>query len=245
MLDHPAAELMVECFECEGVDLVVANGDIFDCGPVSPHDLKQRKAALENGSLLEEAEDGDWLVEYLSDKGAILGTGNHEDWINDVALKTHTVGTTTVRSALGISESIEVLDHGYQLRLGSLVIEHGDIIVPRGMGGVNLANTILNRCPSQTTIVGHFHRMGAAYRTTPDRNGIPRTHAAFPIGHLSIPTAHSDYAGRLPDWQQGFAIIEVWYESSREPPRFTVRPVEIHRTKKNLPIFEYNGNIYR
>lgn len=234
---------MVECFEAEGVDFVIGNGDVCDCGPVAPHELKARAAALANGSLLEEVATGRWLLEWMATRPNVMGEGNHEDWINDLALRTNTVGSVTVAGALGLPSNVYVLPHGYQIRLGSLVIEHGDIILGRSMGGINLANTILTRCPDQTTLVGHYHRMGAAYRTSPDASGILRTHAALPIGHVSIPTAHSDYAGRAPNWQQGFALIRVWYESNK--PRFTVHPIEIHRTRYNKPIFEFNGRIYK
>jgi len=242
--DRPAANLAVELFEGAGVEVGVANGDIFDCGPVSPHIGKQRRAAMSNGQLLEEAASGreyiDWL---LTRRLSLLGTGNHEDWINDVAVATNTVGTTTVRSALGIPNGIEVLPHGYQIRFGSLVIEHGDIALGRSLGGVNLAQTILRRYPDQTTIVGHYHRDAYAVRTSPDARGVLRSYAAHGIGHLSDPTAHAEYAGRCPDWQQSVGIIEVWYDGDK--PRFTIDHVEIHRTRYGRPIAQYRGRVYR
>lgn len=242
--DRRAADIAIEIFEYAGVDVVIANGDIHDCGPVAPHLGKQRRAAMSNGQLIEEAACGreyiDWL---LTRRMAIYGTGNHEDWINDVALATNTVGTTTVRSALGIPTGIEVIPHGYQIRLGSLVIEHGDIAIGRSSGGVNLAQTILRRYPDQNTVVGHFHIDAYAVRTGPDAQGVLRSYAAHGIGHLSDPGAHAEYAGRCPNWQQSVAIIEVWYDGLK--PRFSIEHVEIHRTRRGLPVASYRGRIIR
>lgn len=243
IMDQDATKLVVECCEREGVTLNIANGDIHDCGPVAPHELKARAASLANGSLLEEAATGRWLVDWFTTRPTLYGTGNHEDWINDVALRTNTVGSVTVRSALALPEAIEVLPHGYQIRIGSLVVEHGDVLLGRSSGGSNLPQNILRRAPDQTTIVGHWHTIANAIRTSVDARGVNRSRGAYTSGHLSDPTAHMDYAGRSPNWQQGFTLVKVWYEDNK--PRFTITPIEIHRTRYGRPIFEHNGHIYR
>ncbi len=241
--DDPALRVLVECFEAEGIDLGLANGDIHDCGPVSSHHGKRRRAALESGQLAEEAASGRWLVDWMCTRPFYYGTGNHEDWINDVALETNTVGTLTVASALGIPPSIQVLPHGYQVRLGSLVVEHGDVILGRSTGGQHLAANILRRYPNQTTIVNHFHHQDYSVNTTEDSGGVLRSHAAFCLGHLSLPTEHKDYAGRTPNWQQGGAIVDVW-EADRKP-RYSVHLLEIHRDRRNRPMLEFGGKVYR
>lgn len=244
--DAPAANLMVECFDRVGVDIVIPNGDIHDCGPVAPHEMKARTAAATNGQLLEEAYSGREYVDWMRTRRLCLyGEGNHEDWINDVAVRNNAVGSITVANSLDlpVGPAFEVLPHGYQIRLGSLVIEHGDIVLGRGSGGANLARSILNRYPTQTTVVNHFHRDDYAVRTAPDAGGVPRSHAAVCLGHMSDPSAHADYAGRAPNWQQGFGLIRVWYDAGK--PRFTVDSVEIHRTRRGHPVFEYGGHVYR
>lgn len=237
---------MIECFEREGVEVVIANGDIHDCGPVAPHEMKAHRASAMNGQLLEEAYSGREYVDWLATRRlTIYGPGNHEDWINDVAVKANAVGSITVANALDlpVSDHFEVLPHGYQVRLGGLVVEHGDIVLGRGSGGANLARTILARYPAQTTVVNHFHRDDYAVRTTPDASGVLRSHAAVCLGHMSDPTAHAEYAGRTPNWQTGFGIVRVWYDSQK--PRFTVDSVEVHRTRRGTPVLEYGGRIYR
>lgn len=243
--DAPALDLMVECADRIGAKLVISNGDIANCGAVARHPDAKSSAIRKYGDLRGEVESAGEYVKWLATRGGkvLWGVGNHEDWINDVADYSGLGSALAVRTALDIPETIEVLPHGYQIRVGSLAIEHGDIIFPRGNGPRNLARTILTRFPAQTTIVNHFHREDYAVSTTPDSRGILRSHAAYALGHLSDPTAHYRYAGRNPDWQQGFGIINFWYEDDK--PRFTVNQVQIHRTRRGRPIFNYSGHTYR
>lgn len=243
--DEGATRCLIEVFEAAGVDGIIANGDIHDCGPVSRHPSKRARARVDLGQLREEAASGRWIVDWFQTRPTIYGTGNHEAWVDAVALEQGLEGTLTVASALGLPVGPEfvVLDNGYQIRIGSLVIEHGNHTLGQSRGGANLAATILRRYPNQTTIVGHFHHADFAVATTPDHRGIPRSHAAHCLGHLSDPTQHTDYAGRSPNWQQGGAIIELWQDGSS--PRFTIRPIEIHRDRRNRPIVEWGGKIFR
>lgn len=243
--DAPAANLVVELADNMGAQLVIANGDIFNCATVSHHKETRERAITKYGDLDTEARTGRQYVDWLSSRGgrSILGVGNHEDWINDVALYSGLGSALSVRTALEIPDNIQVLPHGYQIRIGNLAIEHGDIVLGRSSGGQNLARNILRRYPTQTTVVNHFHREDYAVSTTVDNSGILRSHAAVAIGHLSDPTAHVTYAGRVPDWQQGCGVIRFWYEDDK--PRFTITPVQIHRTRRGRPIMEYNGHVYR
>jgi hypothetical protein len=245
--DDAALRLLVEVFEREGCDFVVTNGDIHDCAAVSRHSGKAALARLESGQLAEEIRGGEWFVKWLQTRPCIYGVGNHEDWINDLALATGTVGTLTVSRALGLPDSsstFRVAPHGYQIRAGSLVIEHGDCIFPRSGGGPqNLAGRILQLFPGQTTIVGHFHRQHAAWATHLDSAGVSRSHAAFAVGHVSLTDAHTAYAGRAPNWQQGAAIVDLWQDAGKT--RYSVHLIEVHRTRYGRPILEFNGKVYR
>lgn len=243
--DAPAANLMVEAADREGAGIVIANGDVVNCGTVSRHPGVKARALAKYGDLEHEVASGRQYLDWLENRGgkSFLGVGNHEDWINDVALYSGLGRTLSVRTALSIGRRVEVLPQGYQLRIGSLAIEHGDIVLGNSRGGPNLARNILRRYPQQTTVVGHFHSMGCAIDTTPDSRGVLRSHAAYAIGHLSDPDAHTEYAGRHPNWQQGFAFIRVYYVDGQ--PRYTVTPVEIHRNRRNRPFCEYNGHVYR
>lgn len=236
--------MAIEVCEAQGITGIILNGDIHDCGPVSSHEMKARKANIETGQLAEEAATGRWFIDWCESRpGTIYGEGNHEDWINDVAVRTGTVGSLTVASALGLPKSFEVLPHGYQIRMGSLVIEHGDVTLGRGSGGANVAQAILRQFPDQTTVVGHHHIIAQASRTAPDDRGILRTRSAHVLGHLSDPFAHSEYAGRSPNWQQGLGLVRVWHDGPKV--RYTIHPIEIHRDRYGRPITEFGGKVYR
>lgn len=243
--DEGAMKVLIECFEREGCDVVVANGDIHDCAAVSPHLGKRKRAALESGQLAEEAASGRWIVDWCATRPCLYGVGNHEDWVNDLALDTNTVGTVSVTSALGLPEGpdFRVLPHGYQIRFGSLVLEHGDVIFARSSGSQHLAANILRRYPNQTTVVNHFHHQDYAVSTTNDSDGLPNSHACYALGHVSQPDAHQEYAGRNPNWQQGGAIIETFTIDNK--PRFSVHLIEVHRDKRGRPWAQFNGHVYR
>lgn len=243
--DDPACRTTIECFEGAGVLGVIANGDIHDCAPVSRHKSKAARARVDIGQLQDEAATGRWIVDWLQTRPCIYGEGNHEDWINDLALESGTVGTTTVASALNLPEgpNFVVLPQGYQIRIGSLVVEHGDAALGRSLGSRHLAAGILAKYPNQTTVVNHFHREDFSVHTTADPSGVGRTHAAYSLGHLSDPTAHAEYAGRLPNWQQGAAIVDLWVADGKQ--RFTVSLVHVHRDRRNRPMINFEGKVYR
>lgn len=243
--DAPATNLMVECADREGAGLVIANGDIANCATVSRHVETRERGLRKFGSLEGEVDSGREYLDWLGNRGgrSLLGVGNHEDWINDIALYSGLGPTLRVGAALGLDSGIEVLEHGYQLQIGSLNIEHGDIIFGRGSGPANLAGTILRRNPLKTTVVNHFHREDYAVATTPDSRGILRSHACYALGHMSDPTAHYHYAGRAPNWQQGFAMIKFHYVDNKVV--FKVDQVQIHRDRRNRPYASYNGHLYR
>src|ERR1700747_2251197 len=70
--DNPALRTLVECFEGEGVDFVVANGDIHDCACISRHPGKAAIARIQNGQLAEEIESGKWFINWLRTRPCIM-----------------------------------------------------------------------------------------------------------------------------------------------------------------------------
>lgn len=241
--DDPALRLLTEVFEREGVDFVVANGDIHDCAAVSRHSGKAALARIESGQLREEIERGRWFVDWLTTRPCIYGVGNHEAWIDSIAVSNGAVGSITVAAVLDLPRQLIVAPDGYQIRAGNLVVEHGHTIFPRGQGPQHLAATLLRKFPDQTTIIGHCHRQDASWYTTLDARGVPRTHAAFSLGHVSLYDEHQEYAGRVPNWQQGAAIVDLWQDAGKT--RYSVHLVEVHRTRYGRPILEFNGRVYR
>ena len=244
--DEAVLRLVVECCEDVGVTHVVANGDILDCGVGSRHPSKRARDSIDMGDLKRSVEPGRWFLNWMRTRPCWFVRGNHERWLEDKIAEDPALRAVTPEALLGIPENgdgWEVLPSGSCLRLGSLVIEHGDGIWPSGSGGQNPGARAKQVAPDQTTIVGHLHRKFMSVWTTRDEDGVPRSRAVYGNGHLSKETAHREYAGTYPGWQQSFALIRVWQD--RGKLRYTVDQPEIHRDTDGEPVFEYAGRVYR
>jgi len=244
--DDAACRLVVECAEDIGVTHVILNGDIADCGVSSRHQGKRARDTINLGTLPESVAPGRWIYDWARTRPCWLMRGNHEKWVEDMIGSDPSLSAVSVEALLGLPEhrcGWEVLDSESRLRLGSLVIEHGHGLFPSGAGGQNPGQRIRTLAPNQITVIGHLHRKFASFWTTQNEDGIPKTHAGIGNGHLSIEASHAGYAGGYPGWQQSVSIIRVWYDGDR--PRFTIDQPEIHRDRRDRPIFEYAGKVYR
>lgn len=244
--DVRAVDLAIECFERVGVTHPVLNGDIADCGVVSRHEGKRSKDTIDWGTLRRSLEPGRYIYEWALTRpgNAYLLRGNHERWAEKkIEADAGLVDAVSPEQLLGIPDGFHVLDSESRLRLGSLVIEHGHGFFPSGSGGQNPGQRIKTLAPNQITIIGHLHRKFAQWWTVQNDDGIHKTYGAYGGGHMSHEESHSDYAGGYPGWQQSFTIIRVWYDGDRA--RFTIDQPEIHRDKRNRPVFEYQGHVYR
>lgn len=244
--DEDALRLVVAACEDAEATHVVLNGDIADCGVGSRHPGKRARDSIDMGDLRRSVEPGRWLYDWARTRPCWLIRGNHERWLEDKIAEDPALRAVTPEALLGLPEDgagWEVLPSGSQLRLGSLVIEHGDGLWPSGSGGQNPGQRARQVAPDQTTIVGHLHRKFFQCWTTRDENGVPRTRAVYGNGHLSRESAHREYAGTYPGWQQSFALVHTYEVDGR--PRYTVDQPEIHRTAEGKPVFEYRGRVYR
>lgn len=245
--DTSALSIAVDVMEAAGVDHVVAGGDIADCHAISEH-AKDIERILEAGTLLEEVEAGRWLFDWFTTRGdrAVMICGNHESRLDRLVAKyapgLH--GSVGISEALKLPASLKVLPPGGQVRIGSLVLEHGDAVFPRGAapGGKYPSHRLLDLFPDQNTIIGHVHRQTSAVRTYVNESGVARSRGAWTMGHLSQRDKHA-YAGRNPNWQQGFGIIDVFTVGGR--PRFSVMQVEIHRDRRDRPYAQWARKVYR
>ena len=244
--DARALHAVIECCENEGVTHVVLNGDIADCGVGSRHPSKKARDTIVMGDLPRSIESGRWIYDWARTRNAILTRGNHEAWLESRIAEDPVMQAVTPEALLGLPESGVgwlVLPSKSRLRLGSLVIEHGDGLFPTGSGGENPGARIKRVAPDQTTLIGHLHRDFFTCWTTRDENDVPRTHAAMGTGHISDEGKHVEYAGSYPCWQQSFALIRTWTDFYKM--RFTIIKPLIHRDTRNKPVFEYNGRVYR
>jgi hypothetical protein len=246
-IHHPAAvKLMIEAAEAEGVTRVIAGGDILDCNCLSTHP-KEPERVLAEGTLLEEVEPGRWFLDWLATRPCNYLLGNHEDrldrFIAKEALALYGGPGADIATLAKLPKEIEVHPSGSEIRLGNLAMVHGNAEFKKSTGGKYPAQRLLDMVPDQSTIAGHVHRQTQARWSGKDEAGIPRTRAAWTMGHMSVEKMHYGYVSRHPNWQMGFGFVRVWWDKDR--PRFNVYQVEILFDRRNRPYFEYGGRVYK
>lgn len=239
--DAAACSTMLAAATDWGVTHVIFQGDAVNCLSVSPHP----KSPAFRDTLREEVDSASEVWAWADKRQVWFIEGNHEDWVNDVVMRNPGLyGSTSFPELSGLDRyDWAFLPHGGQVRIGGLVIEHGDLIFPRGGGPKQAAAAALTKFPDQHTIFGHVHRAQEARRTSLDSRGVPRTRLAMSVGHMSHPEAHEGYMGRAPDWQQSFILLDTWWDG----PNFRFHPyqVEVLRDRRNRPTFKWNGKVYR
>ncbi len=245
--DEPAVKVAIEACEGVGVDGVYLVGDGLDCGVSSRHDEKAKKAKIDFGTAMKERETFDFFFQWmLTREFKKYMLGNHEAWLNNAIQLDPKFCHMSFEEVMRIPPGIEMLPQYSRIRIGELVMEHGDAIFPKSGGGANPAQKVLTLFPDQTTIIGHLHHSDSAIRTKFGEDDVPRYKQAFVNGHLSKPEEHMDYAGRQPGpngWQQSFILVRIWHFAGK--PRHTIMPVQIWRDPHNRPVIELNGKVYR
>lgn len=240
--DDPACRVAVEVCEAAGVDGVYLVGDGLDCGVSSRHEEKAKKAKIDFGTAIKERDSFDWFFKWMltRDESKYV-LGNHEAWMVKAIELDPKFCHMNFAEVMRIPIGIEVLPQFARIRIGSLVMEHGDAIFPKSGGGKNPASRLLDLFPDQSTIIGHLHHADSSYRTHFGEDDIPRLRSAHVNGHLSLIDEHMDYAGRSPNWQQRINLVRIWHFAGK--PRFTVMPVDIWRDPKNRPTAEWEGRV--
>jgi hypothetical protein len=247
-IHHDAAlRLMCEAWEAIGVTHVIAGGDILDLHCLSSHDRDPARS-LEHGTLRAEVEPGRWFLNFLATRPSVMLTGNHETRLDRFLARPENAAlydnpSVGLRDLVGIPSTIELLPDGEELHLGNLVFTHGHNEFKKGTGGPNPAKKMLDMAPDWSTMFGHLHRAGTAWRTSRDEDGVPRTRMAYAMGHMSLEEQHYSYVSRHPNWQMGFGVVSVWWEGCR--PRWNVDQVEVMFNRRGRPYFSLWGRVYR
>lgn len=184
-----------------GIDIL---GDLLDCYTLSKFDRNPaRKASLQDE--IDEAHGFLALVRKLAGDNCDirLSEGNHEDrlrkklWSRMPELAD--LRNLTIPELLGLKK-LGIKWHSTQnpYRIRDLWYTHGDILrTQAGMSARAKADQIHG-----SVVVAHTHRMGWSPRTTWE--GIED---AYEVGHLSDYTK-LDYVRTVPNWQQGWAVVE-------------------------------------
>jgi hypothetical protein len=239
-----ACRLMVECAERSGVKRAVIGGDGLDMNCLSTH-AKESRRTVKHATIMAEIEPGRWLLDWFATKETDYVLGNHEDRLKrfiDENPAFHGSLVSNFGKICELPSRINVIPQAGEVRLGNLAFVHGDAEFKNGTGGKYPASKLLEVYPEQSTICGHVHRMATACRTARDEDGIHRTRRAWTMGHMSVEEMHYGYVSKNPNWQNGFAMIRVYWEGNR--PRWTVYPIEVLSDRRNRPYFEFEGRVY-
>lgn len=180
-------------------DHVVLGGDMLDCRMISHH-TKGKPGQVEGLKLLSDAKGlVEEVIQPLEDqvKGRLIyHTGNHEDWLNQLADEYPGLeGVLDIERVLDLSDQWEVIPQGGSSTIGKLTFIHGDQL-SSGEHSAKNAVTAYER----NVRFGHFHTYQVYTKTSAvDMNG--HTAAAIPCLCKKDPA----YGKANPNkWMQGF-----------------------------------------
>lgn len=193
--------LHLKALKPDGVDIL---GDLMDCYTLSRFDRNPaRKASFQNE--IDEAKEFLTVAREVAGKDCDIrySEGNHESRLRKALWgkipELAEVRNLTIPQLLGLKKlgiKWQSVQNPYQV--GGLWFSHGDILRQQaGMSARAKSDQI-----HASIMVGHSHRMGWSPRTT--WCGIEH---AYDAGHLSDYT-QLDYVPTLPNWQQGWAVVE-------------------------------------
>lgn len=179
-------------------DVIIAGGDMLDCGCISHHN-KKSKRATEGLRLLTDAEglkyDALKPLESLGAGKLIYQPGNHEDWIEDLIDENPGIeGLVELKQMLSLDQW-QVQRQGDYFNLGKLTFIHGDQL----RGGENVAKNAVTSW-ERSIRFGHFHTYQTFTKVSPISEKLARTGIAVPCLCTKDPKYGEGAANR---WVQG------------------------------------------
>lgn len=199
--DTKAEELALSFLKTYNPNIIVWNGDIFDCYSISSYN----KDANKKLNIQDEIDYGVSRLEHwklaLPNTRMIFIMGNHEDrlrrLISNAAPSLATLRSTKFEEVAGLSKiGFECISSHQDLFIGSLMFYHGDAVRKNG-GASGRAHFEQYGC---SIIMGHCHRLSITYKR--NKFGV---HTIIENGTLC--NFDVEYA-RFPDWQLGFTTID-------------------------------------
>lgn len=236
--DQHAIDAVMEFIADQKPDQIVQLGDFYDANSLATFASEARRVRNFGGTLAEEAKAGRPFWEHCianSPKVDFI-IGNHEArlqrWTNEhIAFDGHPA--MDFRTIFDIPDAVRIHGSGAKLRIGNIVIAHGDKL--RKGGGMYLAANILKKMPMQNTFLGHFHRVDIAYSVVYGLDQRPKTFMAACLGWLGD-VQQATYISD-PNWAQAIAYIEFWTDNRKT--RFT--PHILHIVDG---AFAFGGKVY-
>lgn len=240
--------LMTRAAIFANVNGMILVGDTFDSYGISRHPksakvLKNRKKV----TVVEERESAEpWFTawnEFTRPERRHVITGNHEAWWDYVQdAYPGLVGTDWWELYGDLFDGWHLHNHGTALRLGPLLVAHGDEI--RGSLSQQSAATVLRNYPGQNTLYGHTHRIEVSTRPT-WKYGVRVAHGAWTIGtmmDLDLAQDNRETRTFAQVHQNGFAIVS--FEEVNGELAFAVEQVQILKDTTGSPYFVFRGKMF-
>ena len=186
-----------------GVKGWLFNGDMMDCGGMTPH-FRDPTAPIFEDDIQTGRDFFIWMRQQFPKARFVYKQGNHELWLpRALAAKLpelFSLKQIQMPSLLELPNiGCEWVEDNRVINLGKLPVIHGHEI--RGGGGVNPARWLFLRAVS-TAMCGHFHRTSEHHEQGLDR----RLHGVWSVGCACFLYPKYD---RLNKWNHGYAFIEV------------------------------------
>lgn len=202
--------------------MVIVQGDMHEASALSKHSKSVKRQQVTTQDEIDTAFPIFKLMYNIAGAGCYFIPGNHEQRAERFAAENPGTTTENVADYWQIPDGWVTLPWRGRIQLGPLTVCHGDTL--KGSLSMGGPQTVLRRYPARSTLYGHTHRIQAAYHTTYNRDGVPETHGAWSVGHLTDVKKLTDMGyGIDENWQKGFAIVHFYSED-----RFSVSQYIAH-----------------
>jgi hypothetical protein len=187
----------------KGVKGWLFNGDMMDCGGVTPH-FRDPTAPIFEDDIQTGRDFFIWMRQQFPQARFVYKQGNHELWLpRALAAKLPELFSLKQIQMPNLLElpniGCEWVEDNRVINLGKLPVLHGHEM--RGGGGVNPARWLFLRAVS-TAMCGHFHRTSEHHEQGLDR----RLHGVWSVGCSCFLYPKYD---RMNKWNHGYAFVEV------------------------------------
>ena len=238
--DQKCIEAVMEFIADRKPNHIVQIGDFYDAHALMRFAPEFRRVRGYGGTLWEEALSGQPFWKHCVKHAGKVDflPGNHEErlqrWTNEHP-GFHDHPAMELSKIFGIPEGVNVHNFGAKLRIGNIVVCHGDNL-RKGRGTpMYLAANILKKYPNQHTFFGHWHRLDVYHSTVYGLDQRAKSFMAVCMGWLGD-VAQATYVAD-PDWMHAFVYLEFWTDAGKT--RFTP-----HIIRLVDGAFSWSGKIY-
>lgn len=203
-------KLLEDLAESDSIDLLIANGDIYDCYAISSYRKEEGRGTPE--AFKTEMQIGTNLFKRWRDilgphRDIILIKGNHEtrwDRYLETVGKDHLYAVLGermgFREVFGLNElDVHVIPYKKPVRFGDVTITHG---TTSSKAAGNVARNAIQERFGTSVILNHCHTAAMVTQRYIDR-------VAVGIENFTLCSLDGLGYAEFPNWAQGFTVLRV------------------------------------